>query len=350
MSGFLSFLKESARRRKKPLFGKRKFDDEITHKYTLLGELGTGGFSEVRVGRNLETGKKYAVKCILKKSLDRVKEGLSNVENEASILSRIKHKNVIKLIELIDNRKSIYLVMDLVAGGELFDQIVIRGAYSEQDASDITKQVLAAMSYIHSLGIVHRDLKPENLLYDSRQNNARIIVTDFGLAKYVKDLHKNTTLCGTPGYVAPEVLLLKSYGILVDCWGIGVITYILLCGYPPFYDEENRNDALTLQIVNGTYTFHSPYWDNISSHAKEFITNLLQVDPGNRTTCDEALKHAWLKNRKELMNSLCVSGDLKQQHHVRVMWKKAFIATNFIKRMLKLRVLARKQEEKYTAF
>ena len=177
-----------------------------------------------------------------------------------------------------------------MTGGELFDRIVEKGSYTEKDAADLIKQVLDAVAYMHREGVVHRDLKPENLLYQNQEEDSKIMISDFGLSK-MEDSGIMATACGTPGYVAPEVLAQKPYGKSVDVWSIGVISYILLCGYPPFYDENDAN--LFAQILKGEFEFDSPYWDDISAEAKEFIRCLMCVDVDKRLSCEDALKHAW---------------------------------------------------------
>ncbi|RCN45458.1 kinase domain protein [Ancylostoma caninum] len=183
--------------------------------------------------------------------------------------------------------------MELVTGGELFDRIVAKGSYTEKDASHLIRQnlqVLHAVAFMHENGVVHRDLKPENLLYFNQDEDSKIMVSDFGLSK-TEDSGVMATACGTPGYVAPEVLQQKPYGKAVDVWSIGVIAYILLCGYPPFYDESDAN--LFAQIIKGEYEFDAPYWDQISDSAKDFISHLMCCDPEQRYTCEQALEHPW---------------------------------------------------------
>ncbi len=173
----------------------------------------------------------------------------------------------------------------------MFDRIVAKGSYTERDASRLIKQILEAVDYMHDQGIVHRDLKPENLLYESQDEDSNIKISDFGLSKIIFS-KMMMTACGTPGYVAPEVLAQKPYGKEVDVWSIGVISYILLCGYQPFYDENDSN--LFALILKGKYEFDSPYWDDISDSAKDFIRHVMCLSVENRYTCKDALRHPWL--------------------------------------------------------
>ncbi|KAF3855038.1 hypothetical protein F7725_023093 [Dissostichus mawsoni] len=203
----------------------------------------------------------------------------------------IKHENIVALEDIYESSNHLYLIMQLVSGGELFDRIVEKGFYTEMDASRLIRQVLDAVNYLHNMGIVHRDLKPENLLYFSPHDESKIMISDFGLSKMEGTGDVMATACGTPGYVAPEVLAQKPYSKAVDCWSIGVIAYILLCGYPPFYDENDSK--LFEQILKADYEFDAPYWDDISDSAKDFISSLMEKDPEKRFVCDQALEHPW---------------------------------------------------------
>ncbi|XP_036955513.1 calcium/calmodulin-dependent protein kinase type 1 isoform X1 [Acanthopagrus latus] len=227
--------------------------------------------------------------------------------------------------------------MQLVSGGELFDRIIEKGFYTEKDASKLIQQILDAVKYLHDMGIVHRDLKPENLLYYSMDEDSKIMISDFGLSKIEGSGSVMSTACGTPGYVAPEVLAQKPYSKAVDCWSIGVIAYILLCGYPPFYDE---NDAkLFEQILKAEYEFDSPYWDDISDSAKDFIVHLMEKDPHVRYTCDQALQHPWIAGDTALDKNIheSVSAQIKK-NFAKSKWKQAFNATAVVRHMRRLQL------------
>lgn len=216
-----------------------------------------------------------------------------SVHNEVKILSEMDHPSVVKLFEIYDEPECMYLVFEIMTGGELFDRVVEKENYSEKEASDTIRPIVDAIRYCHDLGIVHRDLKPENLLYESESEDAIIKISDFGLARFLHNNSFATTACGTPGYVAPEILEGKGYGKEVDYWSIGIILYILLCGFPPFYDDNNAN--LFEAIKTGTFEFPSPYWDDISDLAKDLISKLLIVDPKERLKADQILEHPWVE-------------------------------------------------------
>lgn len=276
---------------------------EVHKNYEFKEALGSGSFAVVKRAIRKSDKQQFAIKCIKKAKLNA--EELAVVHDEVSIMHRIKHENCISLFEMYESKKKVYMVIELLAGGELFDRIVSKGSFSEKEAANLMKSLADAIQYLHGVGIVHRDLKPENLLYANNTDNSPIKITDFGLAKMKPDKGKDSkmnTACGTPGYVAPEVLMNTSYGPAVDLWSLGVILYILLCGFPPFY-HENTN-ALYKQIKKGSYDFPSPYWDNISDAAKNLIAGLLTVDPKKRSTPKAVLEHPWVSGGKASDKSL----------------------------------------------
>ncbi|CAL8338075.1 unnamed protein product [Merluccius merluccius] len=314
--------------------GWKKKTTDIKEHYDFKEVLGTGAFSEVVLAEEKRTQLLVAIKCIPKKALEG-KE--NNIENEIAVLHRIQHTNIVSLEDIFESNSHLYLVMQLVSGGELFDRIVEKGFYTERDASQLIHQILDAVKYLHDMGIVHRDLKPENLLYYSMDEDSKIMISDFGLSKIEGSGSVMSTACGTPGYVAPEVLAQKPYSKAVDCWSIGVISYILLCGYPPFYDE---NDAkLFEQILKAEYEFDSPYWDDISDSAKDFICHLMEKEPLKRYTCEQALQHPWICGDTALDKNIheSVSAQIRK-NFAKSKWKQAFNATAVVRHMRRLQL------------
>ncbi|XP_005987759.1 calcium/calmodulin-dependent protein kinase IGb [Latimeria chalumnae] len=317
----------------------RKQTDNIREVFDFLEVLGSGAFSEVFLVREKPTGRLLALKCV-KKSL---KTRDSNLENEMAVLKKIKHENIVALEDIYESSTHFYLAMQLVSGGELFDRILERGVYTEKDASTVVCQVLCAVQYLHENGIVHRDLKPENLLYQTPDENSKIMLTDFGLSK-IENEDIMSTACGTPGYVAPEVLAQKPYTKAVDCWSIGVITYILLCGYPPFYEETESK--LFAQITKAEYEFDPPFWDDISESAKDFIRHLLEKTPEKRFTCDQALRHPWIAGNTALSRNIYRSvSDHIKENLAKSKWKQAFNAATAVHRIKKLYLTASQEKE-----
>jgi len=261
----------------------------LTEKYELREELGRGAFSIVKLAVEKSTGIHYAVKMIKK---DSVGQDFNRLQTEMEILKKVQHPNIIALKEIIDTKNCLFIVTELVTGGELFDKIVELGSYSEKDAAFLVSKMVSAIAYLHSLGIVHRDLKPENLLLKDETTVHEVKLADFGLSKIVSQQVAMQTACGTPGYVAPEILQARGYDKQVDMWSIGVITYILLCGFPPFYNEKLQ--LLFEQIMRADYDFPVDYWSEISDNAKDFIRRLLVVEPSKRMTSEQALEHPWL--------------------------------------------------------
>mmetsp|Transcript_22317 Transcript_22317/g.62670 ORF Transcript_22317/g.62670 Transcript_22317/m.62670 type:complete len:373 (+) Transcript_22317:95-1213(+) len=268
----------------------------ITDDYEIGDILGTGTFSEVRLGTHKSTGEKFAVKIMDKEEDNARKKEIIDIEIE--ILKRVNHTHVVKLADIYETDTQYSLVLQLITGGELFDRIVELVHYSEKDASEIVKKILLGVEHLHHRQVVHRDLKPENLLLSSKDPDANVLITDFGLSAIVPEGKRLYRAVGTPGYLAPEVLETldteEGYGREVDLWGIGVIMYILLCGFPPFYGDDD--DEVYDKICEGYYEYPSPYWDEISDDAKDLIDHLLVLDPTKRYSCEAALNHKWIKD------------------------------------------------------
>ncbi|XP_053316625.1 serine/threonine-protein kinase DCLK2 isoform X2 [Spea bombifrons] len=293
------------------LNGNKYTDDSvILEKYKVGKVIGDGNFAVVKECVERSTGKEFALK-IIDKAKCCGKEHL--IENEVAILRQVKHPNIIMLIEEMDTATELYLVMELVKGGDLFDAITSSTKYTERDASAMVYNLGSAMQYLHSLNIVHRDIKPENLLVCEYSDKTKSLkLGDFGLATVVTG--PLYTVCGTPTYVAPEIIAETGYGLKVDIWAAGVITYILLCGFPPFRSENNLQEDLFDQILVGKLEFPSPYWDNITECAKELISCMLQVNVEDRYTAEQILCHPWVSDDASLGNDVQVevTGKLKQ--------------------------------------
>eukprot|EP00300_Choanocystis_sp_HF-7_P042461 c9211_g1_i1.p1 GENE.c9211_g1_i1~~c9211_g1_i1.p1 ORF type:complete len:479 (-),score=105.58 c9211_g1_i1:89-1525(-) len=255
--------------------------------YDITEELGSGGFSVVKRGICKTDGTEWALKMIKQSVFVKNKE---RTEEEVEVLARLSHPNIVHFREVVRTPKFYVIVMEILEGGELFDRIVEREKYDEAHARAITVKILNSVKYLHDNNVVHRDLKPENLLFDTRAENAELKLTDFGFATMAK---KNLTdTCGTPEYVAPEILDEKPYSYKVDMWSVGVIVYILLCGFPPFHGKDDQD--LFDKICECRYEFVKPYWNRVSEDAKQFIRKLLCLDPDARMSADEALRHPWL--------------------------------------------------------
>nr|XP_046185443.1 calcium/calmodulin-dependent protein kinase type II delta 1 chain-like isoform X2 [Oncorhynchus gorbuscha] len=273
----------------------------FTDEFNLYEELGKGAFSIVKRCMRISSGQEYAAKIINTKKLSA--RDHQKLEREARICRLLKHPNIVRLHDSISEEGFHYLVFDLVTGGELFEDIVAREYYSEADASHCIQQILEAVLHCHQTGVVHRDLKPENLLLASKLKGAAVKLADFGLAIEVQgDQQAWFGFAGTPGYLSPEVLRKDPYGKPVDMWACGVILYILLVGYPPFWDEDQHR--LYQQIKAGAYDFPSPEWDTVTPEAKDLINKMLTINPAKRVTATDALKHPWICQRSTVASMM----------------------------------------------
>ncbi|RBR11605.1 uncharacterized protein FIESC28_08939 [Fusarium coffeatum] len=263
-------------------------------RYKVGKTLGAGSYSVVKECVHIDTGRYYAAKVINK----RLMAGREHmVRNEIAVLKKVSmgHQNILTLVDYFETMNNLYLVTDLALGGELFDRICRKGSYFESDAADLVRATLSAVAYLHDHGIVHRDLKPENLLFRTPEDNADLLIADFGLSRIMDEeqFHVLTTTCGTPGYMAPEIFKKTGHGKPVDLWALGVITYFLLCGYTPF-DRDSDFEEMQA-ILNADYSFTPiEYWRGVSSHAKDFIQRCLTIDSTKRITAHEALQHPFV--------------------------------------------------------
>ncbi|KAG0360712.1 hypothetical protein BG005_010072 [Podila minutissima] len=311
---------------------------ELLELYTVTDHvLGVGTFATVKEIILKETGKSYALKIILKKSLQG--KG-AMIDTEISVLSKVRHPNCVSLLELFETEDAVYLITDLAAGGELFDQLLQKGSYTEGDAARLVYQILLGVAYLHDRDIVHRDLKPENLLFSDKTENARLMITDFGLSKVLTAQNDVLmTACGTPGYVAPEVLQQIGHGKPVDMWSVGVIAYTLLCGYTPFWGEDQP--ALFESIISGEYEYEEEYWSDISPLAKSFIDSLLVRPAEKRPSAEHALNHPWFRAMLEQdmvtplspADSVNLLPGFRKNFNARKVFKKAVRAVGILRKM-----------------
>mmetsp|Transcript_21543 Transcript_21543/g.54291 ORF Transcript_21543/g.54291 Transcript_21543/m.54291 type:complete len:358 (-) Transcript_21543:83-1156(-) len=275
--------------------------------FDLGRELGRGAYSIVYEGKNKKTGEVVAVKCLKLNTLPATAR--IQLTREINILSSLSHENILRLIDTYEDNDNFYIITELVLGKELFEKIVDRGHYSEQDAARVIRQVVEALDYMHKHDIVHRDLKPENLLTSGEGEEETIKVADFGLSKNF-DEAKLQTRVGSPSYVAPEVLSGREYDQAVDMWSVGVIIYVLLCGFPPFYSDNVPE--LFGKIMKVEFDFDYEEWEDISDDAKNLIKKLLVKNPKKRLTAEEVLKHSWLQNAQSLSTKALSVNKLKK--------------------------------------
>ncbi|CAF3862272.1 unnamed protein product [Adineta steineri] len=312
-----------------PIVTSTRFTDE----YDLKEELGKGAFSIVRRCIQKLTAQEYAAKIINTRKLSA--RDHQKLEREAKICRLLKHSNIVRLYDNIAEEGFHYLVFDLVTGGELFEDIVAREFYTEADASQCIQQILEAVKHCHDNSIVHRDLKPENLLLASKSKGAAVKLADFGLAIEVTGEQTQWYgFAGTPGYLSPEVLKKEPYGKPVDIWACGVILYILLVGYPPFWDEDQHR--LYNQIKAGAYDYPSPEWDTVTTEAKKLIDSMLNVNPSRRISAADALKHPWICQRERVAGTIHrqETVDCLRKFNARRKLKGAILSTMFVTRTL----------------
>jgi len=312
-------------------------DDACTMTYKLGRTLGEGAFSVVKMATHKQEKSVWAAKIITEEALTPAdKEALTN---EVSISTRLNHKNIVKCKEVFDTPRHMYIIMEFMSGGELFDRIIAKEHYNEKEAVTVTQQVIQAVQHCHDNNVVHRDLKPENLLFLNPQDDSPLKLADFGLALGLKEGEAGHAVCGTPGYVAPEVLAVKTkgnkegYGKPVDMWSVGVILYILLCGFPPFYHESNSK--LFELIQKADYSFPSPYWDEVSDTAKDLIRKLLVLNPKERLTAPQALQHPFLVEENTNQSKFIHFKEQMAAFNARTRMRKAIRAVQFMNKMIK---------------
>mmetsp|Transcript_31837 Transcript_31837/g.47310 ORF Transcript_31837/g.47310 Transcript_31837/m.47310 type:complete len:718 (-) Transcript_31837:710-2863(-) len=283
--------------------------------YELKSKIRKGSFATVWECLHKDTQEIYAVKIIKREGLKPSDD--EQVMNEVAILQSMAHENIVQLVDFYEEKDYFFLVMDYLAGGDVFDRIVERTVYTEKDARDLCIKLLRAVKFMHQHGVAHRDLKPQNLLLSSKEDDADIKVADFGFARRVHTPQSLTTRCGTPTYVAPEILKNIPHDTAADMWSVGVIVYVLLVGYPPFM-EDNQQE-LFRKIRSGSYDFPDEDWKNISKEAQELISGLLVVDPLQRWTASEAIRCKWIQldgtslSSRDLTESLVIMKQKRQR-------------------------------------
>ncbi|CAG8550297.1 21484_t:CDS:2 [Racocetra persica] len=321
--------------------GESTYPWDLEKNYTISSVLGQGSFAVVRKCTDKRTNVDYALKIISK---DVIKGKEQMLTTELDVLKQVNHPHLVTLHELVETKDNVYIITDLASGGELYSQLEQRGNYTEKDAAHLVEQVLKGVIYLHDHDIVHRDLKPENLLFsDATSPNPKLMITDFGLSKILKH-HDDIlmTACGTPGYVAPEVLSQKGYSKPCDIWSIGVILYTVLCGYTPFWGHDQA--ALFNCILKGQYEFDEDYWNHISNEAKDLINKMLTYNPDERITAHDALKHPWFEYAAKL--------NIDSNHHTRsetVSYPRASLkkAIHVIQGVTKMRRISKTLVNKY---
>ena len=296
----------------------------IEEYYEIKERLGTGKFSDVYAAVELQTDFRWAIKMVDKKRLNEAEKEM--LRSEIAIMRLLNHPNVVEMKEVFEDKNKMYVVMELVEGGELFDRIRRKKVFSEFMTYHMTKQLLEITKYLHDVGIVHRDIKPENILLSDESEIPTIKLADFGLSQLIAPNDNLMIPCGTLGYVAPEVLQMLPYTKQVDMWSIGAVTYLMLRGKLPFDSKDKA--VIMSQTIECAVDVSGPYWAKCTEYVKDFLLKLLAKDPSERLTCQQALNHPWIKNGDILIprkiNRRAVEEDLlrktitssKMQHQI----------------------------------
>ncbi|KFA60584.1 hypothetical protein S40285_08673 [Stachybotrys chlorohalonatus IBT 40285] len=287
-------------------YPQNRHSSEFLQQYTLLEKLGKGHFAEVYLCVEKSSGQRYAVKIFTKHPGMEEKSKTEGLQQEIGVLMSVSHPNVLCLKDTFNERDRVYLVLELAPEGELFNYIVMKQKLTEDECRKLFVQLFQGIKYLHERNIVHRDIKPENILMVDKDLHVKL--ADFGLAKIIGEESFTTTLCGTPSYVAPEILAdskQRKYTKAVDVWSLGVVLYICLCGFPPFSDELYSREfpfTLSQQIKSGRFDYPSPYWDSVGDPALDLIDSMLVVDPEKRFTIEQCLSHPWLSQSSPGVN------------------------------------------------
>ncbi len=327
-------------------------DGNVEERWKFRETIGEGGFSTVyraerknheRYKGNVDIPRVCAIKVIVKRTEPFNRRMVEREVFSYRLLEMVGgHENIVKLFEVSEDDRNVYLVMELLKGGELFSAIAARGQYTEHDAANLVVSMLAALCFCHRLNLTHRDVKPENFVFlkpEGRVGDAELKLTDFGIAHYSEDPEAVCrTMCGTPLYIAPEVLFRQPYGAEADLWSLGVIVYIMLVGYPPFHDHDMVQ--LVKKIKYKPVSFEGPQWALISEEGKDFLGNLLDKDRSNRMTAQQALEHEWLVNNCQAAsrNVLQVAQQNIKSFNTRKRWQSAVSGVKVVSKLAKVAV------------
>jgi len=286
---------------------------KLENYYTVGKIIGSGAYSKVRIGSSKETGELVAIKIIDKKNCP--ERDLVFLEREVDVVKNIDHPNVVRTYDVFETKDELYIVLEYMEGGMLYDIIAEEGSFTEQNGADVFREMMQGLSYLHERGIVHRDIKPENILCQNKTWPLNVKWTDFGLANFTSS-GSNTleTQVGTPHFAAPELLRNEMYGPAVDMWSCGIVLYNMLSGELPF-DHESDPGEIFRQILQNEVPFPSHLWENISPEAKHLVKNLLQKNPDHRLNANQVLRHPWLSDDKRPKR--VIRNDLSKLHSSR---------------------------------
>jgi serine/threonine protein kinase len=291
-------------------------------------QLKSGSFATVCRGTHRASGKKVAIKCVLRKDLPPTDDAA--IYDEVAIMSSLLHPHIVPLIDFFEEKDCYFLVMELMSGGDLFDRIGKKKAYSEADARDLTVKMLKSMAFCHNHNIAHCDMKPKNLLLMSEDNDSYIKLADFGFAARCHTPKSLTKQCGTPFFVSPEILMRRPYDYQSDMWSVGCIIFLLLCGNLPFMGRSQKE--LFKKIVSGKFVFDDDDWCDVSDEAKDLVTQLLVLDPDQRMTSQQALKHKWMKASDDRLKMMSLAGTSQRlkTFNARMKLRSAMIAVDWV--------------------
>jgi calcium/calmodulin-dependent protein kinase I len=296
-------------------------------------QLKSGSFATVCRGTHRASGKKVAIKCVLRKDLPPTDDAA--IYDEVAIMAPLLHPHIVPLIDFFEEKDCYFLVLELMSGGDLFDRIGKKKTYSEADARDLTVKMLKSMAFCHTHNIAHCDMKPKNLLLMSEDNDSYIKLADFGFAARCHSEKSLTKQCGTPFFVSPEILMRQPYDQQSDMWSVGCIIFLLLSGNLPFMGRSQKE--LFKKIVSGKFEFDDDDWCDVSDEAKDLVTQLLILDPDQRLTSADALKHKWMKASNDRLSRMALTGTSQRlkTFNARMKLRSAMIAVDWVSSLKK---------------